>query len=179
VKRYLLLLFLLLPSFFLQAQNIMIDNIISTNDKLYISAHLTGNFPEDIYTYLENGMKITLVFHVEVFDKKPFYLNFFNKSVVIKTVKKIATYNLWEKTYYIKEDKKILKFNSRNDFFKSVSKITNVFLLSNSELKKLEHPVVKISSELESIKLFPPLSWIFDLVSVREFKTDWVEKELK
>ncbi len=163
---------------FLFGQTMKIDAIYKTNNFLCVSAHLDGKLPDDIFNYLKNGLKITIVYYIEIKDRRPFYY-IFDKSIVSKTVKKIVTYNLWEKTYYLQYNKKLFKIHSREAFVNEIGNIKNIKLLTAGKIAKLDSPFIRIKSKLESIKLFPPLSWIFDLVSVRGFETEWTEKDLK
>lgn len=92
--------------------------------------------------------------------------------------KKEVEYKLWEKAYYLIDGKKKIKLSSKKEINKRLKEINNVYLIRNDKLGDAKY-YLKISAWMESVKLYPPLSWIVDIVSERGFETPWFRKKIK
>lgn len=158
-----------------QIKNIQITR---TNGFLCAGAELDKNIPEEIFEYLHNGVKVTIVYTVQLFRQAPFYYIFNPKQAEIDH-KKIVLYNIWEKAYYLEEKGVSYRLQSKAEVNKRLKELGAVSLIEESRLKKDEEYYVRVRANLESVRLLPPLSWIYDLVTVRGFQTSWQTKNLK
>ncbi|MBN1898352.1 MAG: DUF4390 domain-containing protein [Spirochaetes bacterium] len=176
-KYFIIVLFCLLP-FLSLAQEIKEIKISTNQSYLSISSTLDQPISGEIIDLLKNGVKVTIVYHIQVQEKRPFFL-LFDKTLAEKTVKKIVTYNIWEKMFHLAEDEELYKLKSEEELQKKLMCILDVKMIPMSELKEKKNCYIKVRAELESIKLFPPLSWIYDLVITRSFETSWKKKDIK
>lgn len=172
-------MFIIITLTHINAQNIKDISIIRTNDKLYISARLDieKSILAEVFELLHNGVKVTIVYIINIRNKRPFYM-LMDSNIKTINYKKIVKYNMWEKQYYLIDGKKKEKISDKKEVNKKLRKINKVFLINESELTKGEY-YLKIRASLESVKLFPPLSWIFDLVYSRGFETPWANKKIR
>ncbi len=178
IRKYIILfIFLFLISFNLQGESIEIVKIYKDGNKLYMDGVVKEILPEDIINYLKNGVKVTLVYYIEIRERKPFYF-LFDTTIYSKSYKKVIYYNLWEKKYYLKFENKILKLKSVKELNENLQNIKRLYIINYDKIKNKKNLYIRLKVKLQSIKLFPPLSWIFDLVTVREFETKWAEKDL-
>jgi len=171
-----ILLFILVAG--LDAQEIKNITLKNTNNKIYVSAYLDEDIPEEVFEYLHNGVKVTIVYEIKLYAKRPF---FFLTDSRIKSItyKKNVKYNMWEKVYVLVEEHHKEKIAAQNEINARLKKIENIFLATMDDIKGEDDCYVKIKASLESVKLFPPLSWIFDVVSKRGFETSWESKDIK
>ncbi len=178
-KAILLIILLILSVTCINAQTIKDVTIIKTNNKLYINARLDidKNILEDVFELLHNGVEVTIVYMINIYKEKPLYL-LVDSNIKTINYKKIIKYKLWEKQYYLTDGGKSQKISDRKEINKKLKEINKVFLINENEFKKGKY-YLKIKASLESVKLFPPLSWIFDLVYSRGFETPWTSKQLK
>lgn len=162
----------------LNAQEIININLKKTNNKIYLSAELDEDIPKEVFELLHNGVKVTIVYYIKVYKETPFY--FFSDSK-IKDIeyKKVVKYNMWEKVYNLKENEKKVKISSKKEINQKLKQLINIFLIKGGKLSKKDKCYVKVKASLESVKLFPPLSWIFDLVFMRGFETSWEIKNIE
>ena len=173
-----IVLLLILISFKLEAQEIKKINVTKTNSKLYISAQVRVDKAvlDEVFDLLYNGVKITIVYTINIYKERPFY---YFKDYRLKTIKykKMIKYNMWEKKYYLTDGSQKVKTSSRKDISKNLKHIKDVYLVNRKDLKDGKY-YLKIKASLESVKLAPPLSWIFSLVTDLGFETSWAKKEL-
>ncbi|MDD5065931.1 MAG: DUF4390 domain-containing protein [bacterium] len=160
------------------AQEIKSIETVRTNNKIIVSVALDNDIPAEIFDYLHNGVKVTIVYTVNLYKITPFF--YFSDSKIVEIdYKKIVQYNIWEKAYYLEEGKTKFKFQTKGEINKKLMELNSLFLTDEDKLDKTESYYIKVKVNLESVKLFPPLSWIFDLVTVRGFQTSWKTKDLK
>ncbi len=147
------------------------------SNKIYISAGLEKDITGEIFEYLHNGVIVKIIYIINVYKEQPFY--YIRDSVIESIlVEKSIRYNLFEKQYYLTDGSEKIKISSRKELNKRIKKINDIFVINKNKLKDGEY-YLKIRAWMESLKLFPPISWIFDIVSNRGFDTSWVRKEIK
>lgn len=176
--KFIIIIFVLLGSLKIcYTQEIQDINIIKKVNGEIISLDIILNkkIPDEIFGYLKNGVKITIVYHVNLFEKKPFYF-IVDSAILKKEITISVRYNMWQKVYYVEFDNEHYKFNQLEEVKNKIINLQNVFLINSSQLEKDGKYYCKVKADIESIKLFPPLSWIFDLVTTREFDTSWKEE---
>lgn len=178
-KAYICVIFILmlLPSFS-YSQKIKNIKLNTNKNHLIVSASIDTPIPDEIIDLLKNGVKITIVYYIHILEKRPFWM-IFDKTIYEKNVKKVITYNIWEKIFYLKEGSNTYKIKTEKELQNRLMNISNIKLLKISKLKGKKELYLKIKAKLESIKLFPPLSWIYDLVITRSFETSWKKKKIK
>lgn len=174
----LVIIIIFLPVF-ISAQNIKNITIKTLDNFILIDSSIDTPLPQEIIELLKNGVKVTITYYINLKETQPFWM-LKDKIIVSKNVKKIISYNMWEKTY-ICEDSisgKIVIKDEKNlqDIIKNIK---NVKVASLKELKDKDGLYIAVKAKLESLKLFPPLSWIYDLVITRSFETPWNYKKIK
>ncbi len=163
---------------FVYAQEIKMIKLNTNENRLTILASLDTPVPDEIIDLLKNGVKITIVYYIQILEERPFWL-IYDKTIYKKDVEKIVTYNIWEKTFYLKEGKNLYKIKNVEELQRRLMNINNIRLISLKQIKKKKNLYIRVKAKLESIKLFPPLSWIYDLVITRSFETSWKIKKIK
>ncbi len=180
VKNFFLIVILLLICTIgnVYAQDITKIVINKTNNKIFVSASLDEDIPEEIFEYLHNGVKVTIVYEINLYRKTPFF--YITDSKIKKIAyKKIVKYNMWEKNYYLYENEGKVKIPKRKILNNKLKFINNIFVIDINQLEKNEEYYIRVKASLESVKLFPPLSWIFGLVSTTGFETSWENIDIK
>jgi len=174
----LVLLLLVFLSISLNAQIIKDIHIKNTNNKLFINARLDirKNILDEVFELLHNGVNITIIYIINIYQERPFYYIMDTKLKTVK-YKKTIKYNMWEKQYYLTDGEVKQKISNRKDINKNIKRIKKVYLTDKTRLKNGKY-YLKIKASLESVKLFPPLSWIFGLVTDLGFETPWARKEI-
>lgn len=174
---YVIIILILLPNT-LHSQKIKDIKLNTNENHLIVSASVDTHIPDEIIDLLKNGVKITIVYYIHILEKRPFWL-IFDKTIYEKSIKKVVTYNIWEKNFYLKEGSDIYKIKTEKELQNRLMNISNIKLIKISKLKAKKGLYLKIKAKLESIKLFPPLSWIYDLVITRSFETPWKKKRIE
>lgn len=164
--------------FDLFSQEIKSINISTNSNILIVNSSLDKNISNEIIDLLKNGVKITIVYNIKVVEKKPFWM-IFDEVIYEKDVKKSVNLNIWEKKFYLNDNGKNIELDNIKDLQNLLKKIVDIKTISVKNLKDKNDIYIKVKAQLESIKLFPPLSWIYDIVLTRSFETSWKEKKIK
>ncbi len=176
MKNLILLILILLFTFTsLNAQEIKSVSLIRTNNKLYISAELDKNIPEEIFEYLHDGVRVTIVYTINIYKEKPI----FDSEIKEILYKKKVEYSFRGKNYNLIDGKEKVIIFDKKEINKRLIMIKKVFLIEEKKLGDGKF-YLEIKAALESVQLVPPFSWIIDLFGgVRKFETPWVEKKIK
>ena len=109
--KFFLIIFILITLTNVNAQKVKDVSLIKTNNKIYINARLDidKNILDEVFELLHNGVKVTIVYIINIYKERPFYL-IMDSNIKNIEYKKIVRYNMWEKQYYLidgKEKKRI------------------------------------------------------------------------
>lgn len=178
IKSLFILLIMLFLTGSLCGYSIKNINIQKTNNNIYLSAKIDQDIPDEVFEYLHNGVKVTIVYEINLYRKTPFYYLADSKLKGI-VHKKVVKFNMWDKAYYLFEDKTKSKFKTRKAINEKLKQLDSIYIIKENKLAKDEDYYIKVKALLESVKLFPPLSWIVGLVTTLDFETSWETIEIK
>jgi len=177
----LIVLFLIFTKNIYCAENIKIKKVVlkTNHNKLYVDISLNKNIPMEIFELLRDGVRVTIVYVVELYRVRPFFL-FFDENIVSQQYKIKIHYRLWENKYYLKmKNKKILSFTSTKKLNTFLKNINDIFVIDKKKLQKGERYYLKTKVLCKSVELYPPFKWVVDIVGLGKFETPWYEKKIK
>jgi|YNPMSStandDraft_1061717.scaffolds.fasta_scaffold50966_3 hypothetical protein len=176
-KLIIIFIFLILPliSYSKTIRNVTIKTL---DNNIYLNFSLSELLTPEIVEILKNGVQITITYYVQIKQPQTFWI-FSDKILIEKIIKRDVKYNMWEKLFICIENKNEIKFENYLKLNQYLINIENFKICNLNEIKNKEDLYIAIKAKLESFKLFPPLSWIYDLVLTRGFETDWYIKKFK
>ena len=159
---FVLVLVITLPVFALDFNYISFS---SNDDNLAVEVGIKNVFTKDAFDSLLNGQEIKIYLAVTIFEKRPILVN---KKVQSSKEKNIIQYHVITQKYHIVVGKKP---SNRDESFepdrkKSIESISNfkkVVILSKDVVNPKKNYVIHINVKVVSLKMSPPLSFIFDL----------------
>lgn len=146
---------------------------------IYTSFGVENAFTDRMEKAIKSGIPSTFTYYIMLVESNSAL--FGEKRVVSRTIKRTVTYDIINNRYFVTmregdDPIAMANFDEVKKLMVSVNKIAvapTSWLLPNREYK------LKVKAELDKIKLPFYLHYLFIFVSLWDFKTDWVEVDIK
>jgi len=131
--------------------------------KLTIPAYLNS----ELVDVLNTGIDMSLVYSVSVYKKRfPF-----SQHILKKKYKKRLSYNVQSRIYSLIFRDKVVKSLNLKEILETFYEPDNLPLLKKTELKPKNKYFCVFQVKMEPLKLYPPLSLVFNFIDIYNFKT--------
>lgn len=151
-----------------------IKNTLITNNKkeLLVYFHVDGCFTPKIEEAVQSGIPTTFIYRIVLYNKSE---DSIGSKITSKEISHTIKYDTLRKDYTVtmseKKEPVVLQ-----EFKAAKEAMSNVDALSVTTLDRLDKDrpyFLKVKAELDTIKLPPPLNYLFFFVSYWDFETTW------
>ncbi|RJR26128.1 MAG: DUF4390 domain-containing protein [Desulfobacteraceae bacterium] len=157
-----------------QAPKASIEDIIvtSSRDHLLLYFSVKDCFSEEIKKAIENGIKTTFTFYINLFELRDFW---WNRQIASITLTHHIQYDNLKKVYTVElpERNKSLAFKDMESAGKAMSEIVGIEVTGLDNLQKGRRYQVRMMAELDRITLPFYLHYVFFFVSLWDYETEW------
>lgn len=147
--------------------------VSTTQSHLSISFKVTNCFTEDMKAAIENGIRTTFTFFVDLEEARGFW---WDRNIADVKVSHEIHYDSLKKVYTIFMSEQSGQPVVVSDFEKAKDVMSRISDLQVAELAKLtrgKRYQVRMMAELDKIRLPFYLHYVFFFLSLWDFKTDW------
>ena len=151
-----------------------IKNTLITNNKkeLLVYFHVDGCFTPKIEEAIQSGISTTFIYKIFLYNKAGESLG---SKIASRTISHNIKYDTLRKDYTVTMNEKKAPVVLQN-FREAKDLMARVESLSLTTLDRLEKDTpysLQVKAEMDTIKLPPPLNYLFFFVSYWDFKTAW------
>lgn len=156
------------------SERAMIKNTLITDNKkdLLIYFHVDGCFTPKIEEAVQSGIPTTFIYKIVLYNKSGESLG---SKIALRDISHTIKYDTLRKDYTVNMSEKKEAFITQ-DFKEAKEVMARVDAISLTTLDRLEKDTqysLQVKAELDTIKLPPPLNYLFFFVSYWDFKTAW------
>src|SRR3990172_4418593 len=159
------------PAFSEQAR---IKNTLITNDKkdLTIYFYVDGSFIPKIEEAIQSGIPATFIFRIQLYNKPGDTLG---PQIKSRKISHTIKYDALRKDYTIiaSEKKETVVTQDFKKAKELMARVDAFPLVHLDNLQKDTQYSLQIKAELDTIKLPPPLNYLFFFASYWDFETEW------
>ncbi|MBM2837974.1 MAG: hypothetical protein HW415_599 [Deltaproteobacteria bacterium] len=157
-----------------RSEQARIKNTLITNNKkeLLVYFHVDGCFTPKIEEAVQSGIPTTFIYRIMLYNKSGDSLG---SKIASKTISHTIKYDTLRKDYTVSMSEKKVPVVLQ-DFKAAKEVMAGVDSFSLTTLDRLEKDKpysLQVKAELDTIKLPPPLNYLFFFVSYWDFETDW------
>jgi hypothetical protein len=169
---YLLVLLPVLPAY---AKKAILKDIEITNTESYLLLYFNVDdcFTEDMKKAIDNGINTTFNFFIRVYEARAFWRD---KKIADIKVKHHVRYDCFKKVYMVRllerGDETII-VQDFDEVKKLMSGITGLKVVELQNLQRDRSYQVRMTAELDKIRLPLNLHYVFFFLSLWDFETDW------
>ena len=145
---------------------------------LYTSFKVENAFTDRMEKAILSGIPSTFTFYVVLVDTSS---NMFSNRVVSRIIKRTVTYDIINKRYFVipREGEDAIPCDDFDEAKKLMTSLDKIAVAPTSWLLSNHAYKLRVKAELDKIKLPFYLHYLFIFVSLWDFKTDWVEVDIK
>ncbi|MBW1788625.1 MAG: DUF4390 domain-containing protein [Deltaproteobacteria bacterium] len=147
--------------------------VSTTQGHLSVSFKVSNCFTEDMKAAIENGIRTTFTFFVDLDETRDFW---WDRGITNVKVSHDIHYDSLKKVYTIVMSEQSGRPVVVSDFEKAkeaMSRISDLKVADLSTLTKGKRYQVRMMAELDKIRLPFYLHYVFFFLSLWDFKTDW------
>jgi len=175
---FILAVYLILSPVSALSEQAMIKNTLITNNKkdLLVYFHVEGCFTPKIEEAIQSGISTTFIYRIILYTKSGESLG---SKIAFRDVSHTIKYDTLRKDYTVTVSEKKEPVVTQ-DFKAAKETMARVDALSLTSLDRLEKDTqysLQIKAELDTIKLPPPLNYLFFFASYWDFETAWENVE--
>lgn len=165
---------LILSPVYALSEQARIKNTLITNNKkeLLVYFHVDGCFTPKIEEAVQSGIPTTFIYRIVLYHKSEESLG---SKIASKEISHTIKYDTLRKDYTLtmsekKEPVVIQEFKAAKE---AMSNVDALAMITLDRLDKDKPYFLKVKAELDTIKLPPPLNYLFFFVSYWDFETAW------
>lgn len=151
-----------------------IKNTLITNNKkeLLVHFYVDGGFTPKVEEAIKSGISTTFIYKIFLYNKEGESLGF---KIASKTISHTIKYDTLRKDYTVTMSEKkapvvLQDFRAAKEL---MARVDSLSLTTLDRLEKDKPYSLQVKAELDTIKLPPPLNYLFFFVSYWDFKTAW------
>lgn len=152
-------------------------SMVSRNGDLVLKTRIPRFVNPELVNVLRSGVAITVNYELRVYRKTPLP-NFVTERKI--NHKKSLAYSVQDDIYIMQSPGLVVKNPDLTVVLESFYAEDQILVGKSSEFKpEPAEYFLKFRLATETIKLYPPLSLIFNLIEIYNFKTSWKKMELE
>ena len=157
-----------------RSEQARIKNTLITNNKkeLIVHFYVGGSFTPKIEEAIQSGIPTTFIYKIFLYNKAGESLGF---KIVSKTISHTIKYDTLRKDYTVtmSETKAPVVLQDFRAAKELMARVDSLSLTTLDRLEKDKSYSLQVKAELDTIKLPPPLNYLFFFVSYWDFETAW------